>query len=98
LTSTPDDARLGRVERLTDDAEQRPFDVQLLADRDRPSRDPPAQVALARVDEQPVELSDRSHARDRDQMVAAKPTHFSLDPALLMCALDPWGREIDSNR
>jgi hypothetical protein len=37
-----------------------------------------------------VELADRADHRDGDQVPAAKPATLSLDPALLVGALDAW--------
>jgi hypothetical protein len=82
LAVDPDRRHLRAVKRRGQRPQHRPLNAELLSDGDRPSRDPPAQIALACIDEQPVELPERPDARDRDQVVASQPADLTLHAAL----------------
>jgi hypothetical protein len=52
-----------------------------------PGEDPAIKIAFAAGADQRVELTERRHVWDRDQMVAAEAADLALDAALLVRAL-----------
>ena len=66
------------------------FDGEVLADGVRPGTDATGVVSGVPFVDHGVELLERAHLRDRDEVVAAEPADLTFDAALLMGSLDAW--------